>query len=484
MPLIINTNISSLNTQRHLTISKTELTQVMEKLSSGKRLNSARDDAAGLSIVNQFRAESATITQAIRNANDAISIVNTAEGSLDSVQGMLTRIRELTVQAANDTLDTNAKKMLEDESHHLMFEIDRIKDVTSFNGARLLDGSFTDVPFYLGSANATTDLLITINGSTTNRLFSIPDATFENGTFDLTTPVDNGDGTFSVAGWTINTNQVRLGTDSIGGFVSPESPVYPSNNVNDTDGVGVTNDEQVVSNWGGSYSSVTDGIRLNTGGMTIKNYGVAHGPYIISDTYTEIKAGAQVSFDWSAVAGGDDYDVYGYLLKDDGTTIELLDSHGRSGSGAETVTVNSAGNYKFVFVAGTFDASGGTAAGASFDISNVNVTGNEPASPYGDIINYSTPEGIATSLSKIDEAFSMLLADRASLGALGNRIEHTLSSLFLKGEKLTEATSLINDADYAAESARLAKLQVLEQSSTAMLSQANASIQKVLDLLK
>ena len=207
-----------------------------------------------------------------------------------------------------------------------------------------------------------------------------PRTTFENGAFDLTNSVDNGDGTFSVPGWTINTNQVRLGTDSIGGFVSPESPVYPSENVNDKNGVGVENDEQVVSNWGGSYSSMTDGIRLATGGMTIKDFGVAHGPYIISDSYTEMKAGAQVSFDWSAVSqpGGDEYDVYGYLLKDDGTTIELLDSHGRSGSGAETVTVNSAGNYKFVFVAGTFDASGGTVAGASSDISNVNVTGNEP----------------------------------------------------------------------------------------------------------
>ncbi len=181
----------------------------------------------------------------------------------------------------------------------------------------------------------------------------------------------------------------------------------------------------------------------------------------------------QVSFDWSAVAGGDDYDVYGYLLKDDGTTIELLDSHGRSGSGAETVTVNSAGNYKFVFVAGTFDASGGTAAGASFDITNINVTGKIHHRMELLIIQL-----LNCKFQKIDEAFSMLLADRASLGALGNRIEHTLSSLFLKGEKLTEASSRINDADYAAESARLAKLQVLEQSSTAMLSQANASIQR------
>ena len=484
MSFVINNNLASLNAQRHLKVNDSELATSMERLSSGKRINSSMDDAAGLSIVNRFIAKSATNSQAIRNANDAISVVHIAEGALDSVQNMLTRVRELTVQAANDTLDANAKQILEDEAHQLMYEIDRIKDVTSFNGVTLLDGSFTDVPIYLGSENTTSDLMLSINGSTTKRLFDIPDATFENGTFDLSDPIDNGDGTFSVAGWTINTNQVRLGTDQIGGHVSPEPPVYPSDNVNDTNNVGVLNDEEVVSGWGGSYSSVTDGIRLDTGSMTIKDYGVAHGPYIISDAYTEIKAGAQVSFDWSAVNGGDDYDVYGYLLKDDGTTIELLDDHGSSGGGTEQVTVSSAGNYKFVFVAGTFDATGGTAAGAKFDISNVNVTGNEPASPYEDIIDYSTSSGISSSFSKIDGAISTLLADRALLGAQGNRIEHALQSLYMKGEKYAESTSRINDADYAVESASLAKSQVLSQAATAMLAQANASTVNVMNLLK
>jgi len=484
MSLVVNTNLLSINALRHLETAQSRSENASERLSSGKRINSSMDDAAGLSIVNRFAAKSATNSQAIRNANDAISVVHIAEGALDSVQSMLTRVRELTVQAANDTLDADAKQILENEAHQLLYEIDRIKGVTKFNGVTLLDGTFKDVPIYLGSENTTSDLLITINGSTTKRLFDIPDATFENGTFDLSNPVDNGDGTFSIAGWTINTNQVRLGTDSIGGFVSPEPPVYPSDNVNDTDGVGVTNDEEVVSGWGGSYSGVTDGIRLSTGNMTIKDYGVAHGPYIISDAYTEIKAGAQVSFDWSAVAGGDHYDVYGYLLKDDGTTIELLDAHGGTGSGTETLTVTSAGNYKFVFVAGTFDASGGTLAGASFEVSNVNVTGNEPASPYDDVIDYSTAAGIASSFAKIDEGISMLLADRALLGAQGNRIDYSLQSLYVKGEKYAESTSRINDADYAVESANLAKAQVLTQATTAMLAQANASAQNTISLLK
>lgn len=478
MSLVVNTNLLSINALRHLEAAQSRSVNASERLSSGKRINSSMDDAAGLSIVNRFAAKSATNSQAIRNANDAISVVHIAEGALDSVQSMLTRVRELTVQAANDTLDADAKQILENEAHQLLYEIDRIKGVTKFNGVTLLDGTFKDVPIYLGSENTTSDLLITINGSTTKRLFDIPDATFENGKFDISNPVDNGDGTFSIAGWTINTNQVDLGTDTIGGFTSPESPVYPSQTSN--------GDTHSPTSWGGTFSagSSGSGIRLSTGNFNSDSYAVLHGPYVISDSYTEIKAGATVSFDWSAVAGSDDYDVYGYLLKDDGSTVELLDSQGYSGSGSESVTVSTAGNYKFVFVAGTFDASGGRALGASFEIDNVNVTGNEPDSPYDDVIDYSTPAGIASSFAKIDEGISMLLADRALLGAQGNRIDYSLQSLYMKGEKYAESTSRINDADYAVESANLAKAQVLTQATTAMLAQANASAQNAISLLK
>ena len=485
MSFVINNNLASLNAQRHLKVNDSELATSMERLSSGKRINSSMDDAAGLSIVNRFIAKSATNSQAIRNANDAISVVHIAEGALDSVQSMLTRVRELTVQAANDNLDANAKQILEDEAHQLMYEIDRIKDVTSFNGVTLLDGSFTDVPIYLGSENTTSDLLLSINGSTTKRLFDIPEATFENGTFSgISSATDEGGGVYSIDGWTINTNQIDMGTDKISGFDTPEPAPAVS-----TDGRTTVGDTFSVTtgSWGGDFEAVANGIRLKTGEFNTQNGAVFHGPYVVSDEFMEISAGAEVSFDWSAVSGGDAYDIYGYLLKDDGTTVELIDTNGKerdTGSDSVSKIVTTSGNYKFVFVAGTFDESFGTYVGSSFDIKNVSVTGNVPLSRFDDIIDYSSSSGISTSFSKIDEAISTLLADRALLGAQGNRIEHALQSLYMKGEKYAESTSRINDADYAVESASLAKSQVLSQAATAMLAQANASTVNVMNLLK
>ena len=479
MSLIVNTNLLSLSTLRYAKSAQADSAIAAERLASGERINTSMDDAAGLSIVNRFIAKSASNEQGIRNATDAISVVHIAEAALDSVQDMLVRIRQLTVQAANDTVNSAAKQMLEDEAHQLMYEIDRIKDVTKFNGVTLLDGTYTSQPIYFGSENTKQDVLLSINGATTKRLFDIPDATFENGTFDnVGSATDNGDGSYSIDGWTIYTDQVDLGTDSIGGYTSPESPVYPSQATN--------GDTYSPSAWGGTFSAASSGsgIRLSTGNFTSDSYSVLHGPYVISDSYTEIKAGATVSFDWSAVAGSDDYDVYGYLLKDDGSTVELLDSQGRSGSGSETVTVSTAGNYKFVFVAGTFDASGGRALGASFEIDNVDISGNEPEAPYDEIIDFSSASGIATSFAKIEEASSLLLADRALLGATANRIDHSIQSLLMKGEKYAEASSRINDADYAVESANLAKSQVLINAATAMLTQANAATTNVMSLLK
>ena len=161
MPLVINTNIASLNAQRQLVNSGNELATAMERLSSGKRINTAADDAAGLAISNRMTAQVRGLNQAVRNANDGISLIQTAEGALDETTNILQRMRELAIQSANGIYDDSNRKTLDAEVQQLISELDRIAQTTTFNGQTLLDGSLGNVELQVGSqANQTIEFNI------------------------------------------------------------------------------------------------------------------------------------------------------------------------------------------------------------------------------------------------------------------------------------------------------------------------------------
>jgi flagellin len=151
MPQIINTNIASLNAQRNLNTSQSSLNTSLQRLSSGLRINSAKDDAAGLAIASRFTAQISGLNQAARNANDGISLSQTAEGSLGVIADNLQRIRELAVQSRNATNSSTDRAALNTEAQQLKAEIDRVASTTSFNGVKLLDGSFTNQAFQVGA---------------------------------------------------------------------------------------------------------------------------------------------------------------------------------------------------------------------------------------------------------------------------------------------------------------------------------------------
>src|SRR3954464_9923618 len=151
MPQVINTNVASLNAQRNLTTSQGQLATALQRLSSGLRINSAKDDAAGLAISERFTAQIRGINQAARNANDGISLSQTAEGALASVSENLQRIRELSVQSANATNSASDRASLQLEVAQLTAEIDRVATQTAFNGTNLLDGTFTAKAFQVGA---------------------------------------------------------------------------------------------------------------------------------------------------------------------------------------------------------------------------------------------------------------------------------------------------------------------------------------------
>ena len=142
MPQIINSNILSLNAQRNLNSSQSSLATSLQRLSSGLRINSAKDDAAGLAISERFTAQIRGLNQAARNANDGISLSQTAEGALSSAGDILLRVRELAVQSANATNSSSDRQALQDEVNQLVAELDRLSQTAEFNGRKILDGTF------------------------------------------------------------------------------------------------------------------------------------------------------------------------------------------------------------------------------------------------------------------------------------------------------------------------------------------------------
>ena len=304
MSLVINTNVASLNAQRSLTASGAELKTAMERLSSGKKINSASDDAAGFAIAERMTAQIRGLNMAAKNASDGLSMLATIENATNDITGMLHRMRELAVQGINDTNGTQDRAYLQLEVDALMEEINRVASDTQYNGKSVLNGSLAN----------------TVDGS----------------------------GNITAYG-----GQIQVGTDA-----------------NQTVGFGVNSVDTVA-------------LSLSAAG-TAENHATAAKEFV---------------------------------------------------AGASQIDVSSAAN-------------------------------------------------ASTSLAKISAAIEQVAGDRAGYGALQNRLEYTVSNLLNVAEYTTAARSRIEDADFAAESARLAKAQVLQQSGTAMLAQANASSQLAITLIR
>jgi len=309
MSLVINTNVASLNAQRSLAASGAELKTAMERLSSGKKINSAADDAAGFAIAERMTAQIRGVNMATKNATDGLSMIATVENATNDVTDMLHRIRELAVQAANDTNSSTDRGYLQKEVDSLLNEINRVASQTVYNGAEVLDGSRS------GAANA---------------------------------------------------QQIQVGTDS-----------------------------------GQSISFEIDAVDTDTLGLSF-------------DSFTAR----------------------------DGATAAVID-----------------------------DMSSETAATSA-------------TLATGEKISVLTAADASIALGKVTAAIELVAGGRAELGAVSNRLEYTISNLMNVAEYTTAARSRIEDADFAAESARLAKAQVLQQTGTAMLAQANATQQLALSLFR
>jgi flagellin len=641
MAMVVNTNVMSLNAQRQLNKSQATQNTSMERLSSGLRINSAKDDAAGLAISTGMESQTRGLNQAVRNANDGISMAQTAEGSMDEMTNILQRMRELGVQASNDTNSSSNRASIQKEVDQLYSELDRISSVTSFNGVKLLDGSTKSTSLQIGAnsgetlsfsikAVTTKDLNLNavsglgeLNGGRVNSATTIAaDEVTINGvalsgqaagagadvladmvnakkgltgvTADAYNVVKSTGGLNGVTDGTVQINDTTLSAtsdlkglvDEINLKVSGVTAAIGENNslvLSNTTGaaiemsvggsqIGITNDtyggyvslssadgseiemglgtagtaaasqlqalgfnESTGSDdvRGGSVTATAvtakDGISINGVQLgAITGTSAADKAFAINalrdqtgveaSAKTEIKLSLQSAANSTAlVINGTAIDLTAATTLDDAVTeinnaglagvvatadtktgkLVLTSQSGqdirvtasnsvlKSGDITSTIfggeiTMKGQNGRDVVITSNASDQAAQTAALTKLGLGAQG--GNETAVGRG--LSMATASNAANSIERIDAALKQISDGRADLGAIQNRLTSTISNLSNVSQNLSAANSRIRDADFAAETSSMSKAQVLQQAGTAMLSQANASSQNVLSLLR
>ncbi|NBO82747.1 MAG: hypothetical protein EBU75_07930 [Betaproteobacteria bacterium] len=474
---------SALRALDAMRINQRTLAKATEVLATGQRVNSAADDAARLDLSSVLTAQHRGVLSAVRNIHDGVSLTQTAEAALDSIGRSLQRMRELAVQAATGTLNDTQRSHLDAEYQEHQHHILSVVQSTTWNGYRLLRELSPSTFEVQAGAQENQTIPITIP-----KVYADGNQVgFPNGDFETSAL-----GATSVTGWTVNNSRVKLdGVDQIGGWPTPVDTTKPGPSGGDA--VAMSSGQfstTVVANTGAG-SNPTGGaksLQLQSTGVSVTGYGIVHGPSIISNTAVPIKSGESVSFDWKAQGGADAYDVYAYLLNvDNGSTVKMLDATGASGAmttnwATVTTTVPADGNYKFVFVAGTFDATGGTAAGARLYIDNI--VAPPQISPTLNATDIASVTGATQAIAQVDREIMQILAARAALGASLHRLTHAADHLALHASNLAASRSTAVEADYSQAAGELAKGQVVGNAAGLALRQARDLEQVSLAMIK
>jgi len=475
MAMVINTNVASLNAQRQLNRTQTTLNTSLERLSSGMRINSAKDDAAGLAISDRMTAQIRGLNQAVRNSNDGISLAQTAEGALQESTNILQRMRELAVQSANDTNSISDRKALQAEVTQLGAELDRIAQSTEFNGKRILDGSFSGATFQVG-ANAGQTISFGIGSAKSSAMGQIANQTGTDVTAVAATDITIAMGTGTAQAITTSANY----TD--GTYKDATSAYAKTAAINDA---GITGLRASATNSGDVTYGAVGGTALDTYTLTLNGVDIYNNADVAATALTinEVRDAINTQTDSTGV-----------LASVSGAVLSLTASDGRNIVVAESGTGFTAGTDGLGvtgddFVAGTTKR--GTVQLSAAEnivlagtVATLGFTGNITLDTNGiDDVDVSTQAGSATAIQRVDAALTAVDTIRGGLGAIQNRFESTIANLQNVSENLSAARSRIQDADFAAETASLTRSQILQQAGTAILAQANQSQQSVLSLL-
>ncbi len=477
---VINTNVSSLMAQRNLGMSATAMSNAMQRLSSGLRINSAKDDAAGLAISERFTAQIRGSNQAARNANDGISLAQTAEGDLSQISNNLQRMRELAVQSANATNSASDRVALDAEVQALSSEIDRVAQNSSFNGVKLLDGSFVAQKFQVGANGTATDT-ITVTGVSSARTSSLGGS----GSSTATTLTGTAVTAVALAAGELTLNGIQIGATGAGAApgqsaASAFSKAAAINAVSAQSGVTATALATTVTGAAATtFAAVTTGPTTTINGVQIGT--IAAGTDAIGQGANTAAAINLLSSQTGVTATASNTGAV-TLTAADGRDITVGAGLTAAATGLTPATTGGTikldtNNAAGIVISGGLPARAGLTAGTTAPSTTLTTTAIST-------INVLTATGATNALSAIDGALSNVNASRASLGAIQNRFVSVVASLQTTSENLSASRSRIQDADFALETANLSRAQVLQQAGTAMVAQANQLPQGVLTLLR
>jgi flagellin len=452
MPQIINTNIASLTAQRNLNGSQSTLNTSLQRLSTGLRINSAKDDAAGLAISERFTTQIRGLNQAIRNANDGVSFAQTAEGALSTASDALQRIRELAVQSINDTNSSSDRQALNNEVNQLIAEVNRIANSTQFNGQNILDGSLSTLTFQVGANQNQT---IQVDG-VDSRSAQLGARLSTSGSIDETALA----AAITADDLVINGNSVDLSAAT-----TIEDVIGAINQVSADSGVQALKATTV--------STAAAGLAVTAGDVSINGVSVTLvGGNGAADAATINTVSNQTGV--TATANGNNI----VLSNTSGADIVVLDGTTGSLGGADE-TFHAGVVLAGEVAAGAFTATGTFAVEAASTALGAAQADSTLAGV--DVLNGSNAND---ALLTLDFALQQVSGLRAELGAVQSRFESTIANLSVTSENQSAARSRIRDADFAAETAELTRSQILQQAGIAILSQANALPQNVLALLQ
>ena len=489
MTSTINTNINSLTAQHNLSTNQSSLATSIQRLSSGLRINSAKDDAAGLAISERLNSQIKGLNQAVRNANDGISLAQTAEGALKASSDILQRIRELAVQSANASNSAGDRQALQSEVGQLTSELDRISQTTEFNGSKLLNGSFGTQQFQVG-ANANQ----TITAATANLRTNV----YGNNQFLAA----GGAGVLAVSG----SNSTTAGTLALNGALGSASVTVAANSTaqanadlinGQTASTGVTStartDLSLAFATTGAYNltlrsdnSTTQSISFAVSATNTSD-GLSAAVSAINDQSSKTGVTAALNAAGTAVvltnATGNDISVGDTTVANAGNvTVQKLDSAGAASGASVALTADTTADTGTVSGYLTLDSE----KSFSLNVTTTNLVAASGGSTLKKVsdLDVTSFAKATDALKTVDSALAFISGARAKLGALQSRFDTTIANLQVSSENLSASRSRIVDADFAQETANLSRAQILQQAGTAMVAQANQLPQGVLALLR
>lgn len=467
MAQIINTNVPSLLAQRSLSKTTDAMSTSIQRLSSGYRINSAQDDAAGMAIVTLMTSQIMGLNKAAQNANDAISLAQIAEGGMGTATDILQQMRTLAVQSANGTNSSADRQALQDQVTQLINEIDDVANNTQFNGQSILSGSFSNTTFQIGAnANETTSFSIaSISASDIGSLASLTGTTVTATTAsDITIGLGGTPGTTNIA--SSANYATTINGQGAGSAYAKAAALNAANITGFSAQASTSGTSAAIAVASAAYDLDINGVTIFNGNDTGMTATTLADAINVATSQTGVVASLDSTATKITLTAADGRDI---------TVTETGDTLLAGG----TFTSGTALNGDLTLTADSTIFLGGTIANIGFASSTIMVDNKGI-----DTVDITTQAGAQDAIQRIDSALSSITANRSAMGAMENRFDATIANLQNISDNSEAARSRIQDTDYAAEMANLTKNQILQQAGTAMLSQANSMPQSVLSLLR